>query len=63
MRSDFLKYKLKRVWKEISDSGKCDFESFEEFEQWSYENGFKPWRSLVKIISDDNYSRDNCLWM
>lgn len=62
MAGNNVKYKLRNLYAKIERSGKCGFNSFEEFRHWSFNNGYKPWKVLSLLDDESNYSADNCTW-
>lgn len=56
------RYKLSGIWSKICRSGKNGFESKEEFTQWAFNSGYKPWKNIVLLSENGLYSADNCVW-
>lgn len=42
---------------------KVEFSSFEDFYEWSLNNGYADNLSIDRIDSSKNYSKDNCRWV
>lgn len=40
-----------------------EFESFDDFYNWSIESGWEYGKKLRRLNSNEGYSRDNCIWM
>lgn len=64
---DYYRGRLKRIWVRLRDSNKLSNEwlDYKEFESWSLSSGYKHWKRLKKIDSNDNsqYGIDNCHWV
>lgn len=58
-----IKYKLTQLWGVMERSGENHFENKDDFLDWAWESGYKPWKSLSMIDETDGYSRDNCIWI
>jgi hypothetical protein len=56
------KYKLKAYYKKMVQKNLDGFGSYEKFAVWSYQNGYKPWKILTRLMDDDPFSPDNCTW-
>lgn len=60
--AEYIKYKLKIIYRNIEKSGKNKFNSFEDFRTWALSNGYRPWKSINLLFEEDGYSEENCSW-
>ena len=40
-----------------------EFESFDDFYNWSIESGWEYGKKLRRLNSNEGYTRENCIWM
>ena len=54
-------FKLKRTWKRVYNDLCSEWkEDFNNFKDWAYSNGYKPWMNLNRKDANLPYSKENC---
>lgn len=64
MTRDSAHNAIEYVYRKIKGSAfSVEFESLDDFYNWSIESGWEYGKKLRRLNSNEGYSRDNCIWM